>query len=189
MRKEGQCVASKEWLATPEEFTNSENWCSWISLGVCVWGIVWIVCCCLVWGCGKHDRASLVSGNSLFLLSALTLPSFPSSLSLPSYLHPSSLPPSSLPLSFLTSTLLLSSLGLSPFPSSSLLSILLSLSLRQHTLQDLTVTVVQTFIKSIPLVGVLATVFLSYSFIGHILFGAVRTGEAINYGCVCAEGS
>ena len=151
------CIATIEY--PNHKFTNSESWCSWISVTVCVWGIVWLVCCYLVSGCDKHKwYASLVSGNS-YLLSLI--------------FHPSSIPlsPPSLPLSLP-----------SPFPPP-----LLCLSLPQHTLQDLTVTVGQTFYKSIPLVSVLAAVFLSYSFTGHIFFGAVRTGEVINYRWVCVE--
>ena len=154
------CIATIEY--PNHKFINSESWHSWISVTVFVWGIVWPFCCYLVWGCDKHKwHASLVGGNS-YNPSLSPLPSLNSFLSLLS-LSPLSLP--------------------SPFPPS-----LLSLSLLQHTLQDLTVTVGQTFYKSIPLVSVLAAVFLSYSFAGHILFGAVRTGEAINYGWVCVVG-
>ena len=112
---------------------------------------------------------------------AIPLP-LPSPLSLcPSI--PLSLPPSLLPHSI--SFLPLPSLPpfLPSLPSLSSLD-LLPLPFLQRTLQDLTVTVVQTLFKSTSLLGVLVAFLCSYIFIGCILFGNVRTGEAINYRCV-----
>ena len=51
----------------------------------------------------------------------------------------------------------------------------------QSTLQDLTVTIVQTFLKGIPLLGVLLAIMITYTFLGCVLFSGLRTGEDINY--------
>lgn len=75
-------------------------------------------------------------------------------------------------------------LCLPPLPSLPTFSLLLSFLLfllLQSALLNLLVTIFNTVIKSIPLIGVVFIILVSYSLVGVVWFNNVRSGEAINY--------
>ena len=57
-------------------------------------------------------------------------------------------------------------------------------------MQNLTITVAQTFFKIVPLIGVFLAAIFSYAFVGNILFSNIRTGEEFNfrYVATCRSG-
>ena len=52
-------------------------------------------------------------------------------------------------------------------------------------MQNLTITVAQTFFKIVPLLGVFVAAIFSYAFVANVLFSNVRTGEEFDYRYVC----
>ena len=66
-------------------------------------------------------------------------------------------------------------------PTFSLLLSFLLFLLLQSALLNLLVTIFNTVIKSIPLIGVVFIILVSYSLVGVVWFNNVRSGEAINY--------
>ena len=46
---------------------------------------------------------------------------------------------------------------------------------------NLLITILNTLIKSIPLIFVVSIILICYSLVGVVLFSNVRSGEAINY--------